>query len=264
MSVPEEYPSPNYDYLVARTKAWPSGQQLLDFGCSSGTLVRRARSAGVEAVGADAYEQHSPGLDNTGDAAPYLHRIENDRLPFPDQSFDVVTSNMVFEHVQPDRLPTVLSQIRRVLRPGGVLFAAFPVRETWFEGHLHLYFPHTLDRWPRLQRAYLHSARAIGLGRDATVANRTEWVDRCLEDLDSVIFLHRRDTVRALLQRHGFSVECAATDYMRYRLGPRRAALVAKIPGADRLLRFVCAKRAGEVLVCRAVNGGGEPASGSP
>jgi SAM-dependent methyltransferase len=105
MSVPLEHPSPNYDYLVARTKAWPSGQRLLDFGCSSGTLVRRARSAGIEAFGADAYEQHSPGCDNTGDAAPYLHRIENDQLPFPDQSFDVVTSNMVFEHVQPDRLP---------------------------------------------------------------------------------------------------------------------------------------------------------------
>ena len=74
MSAPEEYPSPNYDYLVARTKAWPSGQRLLDFGCSSGTLVRRARSAGLDAVGADAYEQHSPGLDNTGAAAPYLHR----------------------------------------------------------------------------------------------------------------------------------------------------------------------------------------------
>ena len=46
------------------------------------------------------------------------------RLPFTDGSFDLVTSNMVFEHL-PDPGP-VLAEIARVLRPGGVLLAITP------------------------------------------------------------------------------------------------------------------------------------------
>jgi len=43
-------------------------------------------------------------------------------LPFPDNSFDRVIANHMLYHV-PDR-PAALSEIRRVLRPGGRLFAA--------------------------------------------------------------------------------------------------------------------------------------------
>jgi SAM-dependent methyltransferase len=40
-----------------------------------------------------------------------------DALPFADSSFDLITANMVMEHV---REPTrILSEVRRVLRPGG-------------------------------------------------------------------------------------------------------------------------------------------------
>lgn len=254
MTEPVEHPSPNYSYFVARTKNWCADPKLLDFGCSSGTLVRRARAAGIDAWGADAYEQHSPGCDNVGEAAPYLLRIEKDRLPFADATFDVVTSNMVFEHVQPERLPGVLSEIRRVLKGDGVLYAAFPTRETWFEGHLHLYFPHWFGRTPRLQRAYLYAARLFGFGRSATVADTTEWVDRCIKDLDTVIFLHRTRDVVVLLRQNKFNVECGALDYMRYRLARKSAALSAmgSLPGASTLLLFICAKRIGRVLVCRA------------
>jgi SAM-dependent methyltransferase len=45
-------------------------------------------------------------------------------LPFADNSFDVVTSYDVFEHVQD--LGRVLDECRRVLKPGGVLYAVFP------------------------------------------------------------------------------------------------------------------------------------------
>ncbi len=45
-------------------------------------------------------------------------------LPFADESFDLVTCNMVFEHVRQPR--EVLTEIRRVLRPGGRLLALTP------------------------------------------------------------------------------------------------------------------------------------------
>jgi 2-polyprenyl-3-methyl-5-hydroxy-6-metoxy-1,4-benzoquinol methylase len=53
-------------------------------------------------------------------------RVQTDTitLPFAEASFDLVTSNMVFEHVtQPS---AVLAEIRRVLRPGGKFMALTP------------------------------------------------------------------------------------------------------------------------------------------
>lgn len=46
------------------------------------------------------------------------------RLPFADNSFDLVTSNMVFEHVKHPR--AILGEIRRVLRRGGRLIVHTP------------------------------------------------------------------------------------------------------------------------------------------
>ena len=62
------------------------------------------------------------------------------RLPFPDASFDAVTSNMVFEHIADFEKP--VSEIARVLKPGGLFVVLFPSRELWFEQHVGLPFAH--------------------------------------------------------------------------------------------------------------------------
>jgi ubiquinone/menaquinone biosynthesis C-methylase UbiE len=52
-----------------------------------------------------------------------------DVLPFASNTFDVVSANMVMEHVEDPRL--VLDEIRRVLRPGGVFVFHTPNRRHW-------------------------------------------------------------------------------------------------------------------------------------
>lgn len=47
-----------------------------------------------------------------------------DQLPFADDSFDLITANMVVEHLDDPR--TTLMQIARVLKPGGVLLFHTP------------------------------------------------------------------------------------------------------------------------------------------
>jgi ubiquinone/menaquinone biosynthesis C-methylase UbiE len=42
-------------------------------------------------------------------------------LPFPDNTFDLVTSVAAFEHFL--EVPTVVAELERVLRPGGVVYA---------------------------------------------------------------------------------------------------------------------------------------------
>src|SRR6266404_4083022 len=54
-------------------------------------------------------------------ATPYLSRIEAsaDALPFADESFDVVLSLEMLEHVPAEARPVVLRELFRALRPGG-------------------------------------------------------------------------------------------------------------------------------------------------
>jgi len=47
-------------------------------------------------------------------------------LPFQDEYFDVVTMLAVFEHIEPERLPVLLAEIRRVLKPGGMYILTTP------------------------------------------------------------------------------------------------------------------------------------------
>jgi predicted SAM-dependent methyltransferase len=49
-----------------------------------------------------------------------------ERLPFDDASAEVIYAVHLLEHVATDRVPGVLADWRRVLRPGGVLMLAVP------------------------------------------------------------------------------------------------------------------------------------------
>jgi SAM-dependent methyltransferase len=56
------------------------------------------------------------------------HRLVGDvqRLPFADAAFDLISANMVVEHV--DNPPALLAQVSRVLAPGGVFLFHTPNR----------------------------------------------------------------------------------------------------------------------------------------
>lgn len=51
---------------------------------------------------------------------------QNPNLPFPDSHFSAVTMLAVFEHIATDRLPQLLSEVRRVLKLDGVYIATTP------------------------------------------------------------------------------------------------------------------------------------------
>ena len=63
---------------------------------------------------------------------PYLTRIEGsaDALPFDGQSFDVVLSVEMLEHVPAAARATALREMFRVLRPGGRMIVTFPADAT--------------------------------------------------------------------------------------------------------------------------------------
>jgi len=94
------------------------GGKLLDFGAGSGHFGAAMEKNGYEVISIDLgsnkkYETGNPYFSMKGDR-PYLH--------FPDDSFDAVTLWYVIEHMRSPR--KVLEEMRRVLRPGGVLLLA--------------------------------------------------------------------------------------------------------------------------------------------
>ncbi len=86
-----------------------AGKVLLDLGSADGALVTVARRHGLDAAGLDI-------TDNID--------FETDRLPFEDESFDVVTAMSLIEHLRsPDMM---LRETLRILKPGGAMILVTP------------------------------------------------------------------------------------------------------------------------------------------
>ena len=101
---------------------------VLDFGCGGGTVVRMLRALGYEAYGVDI---RWPGADYGDLERSDLGREgilrlydEGSRLPFEDDVFDLVVSDMVFEHVVP--IEASLAELERVLKPDGIELPPLP------------------------------------------------------------------------------------------------------------------------------------------
>lgn len=96
--------------------------RALDFGCGTGTwlkhLERFAPVAGVDGDEAAVAFCHARGRREA------QHLPAGAPLPFDDASFDIVTALDVIEHIEDD--VAALTELRRVLRPGGTLLIAVP------------------------------------------------------------------------------------------------------------------------------------------
>jgi len=176
----ERYLEDNRSYTrwkVERVLRQPlRGQRVLDVGCAAGLLTASAVQAAL-LLGLD----RDPAVLQHARAHGYeVLRVDldtPDRLPLPDAGFDVVLALDVLEHLAaPLRL---LRELRRVLRPGGLLILAVP-------NGLNV-----------LNRAL------VLLGRPEDITDRHHWLGIPFSDhLQRVAFA----PLVALLRREGFAV----------------------------------------------------------
>jgi SAM-dependent methyltransferase len=107
-----------------------AGARVADIGCGAAELARRLVDGGLVA-GVAALEvdraQHARNL-----AAPPLAGLAfvlagADAIPFPDATFDIALMLKSLHHVPIERMDRALSEIARVLVPGGLLYVSEPV-----------------------------------------------------------------------------------------------------------------------------------------
>lgn len=118
---PEEHYEETLNSHITANISW------LDYGCGKKILVpwrpekekelvnRCSRVAGVDPAFEKGFEHRT---------IKELYKVENDILPFPDCSFDLVTANMVMEHLE-DPIKN-LNEIKRVLKTDGIFIFHTP------------------------------------------------------------------------------------------------------------------------------------------
>ena len=111
-------------WAIAAVAAAGKRPRVLDLGCGDGRISALLADAGGEVTGLDPSEV---ALERARRARPDLHFLrpaDDGSLPLPDASFDVVVAVNVLEHVADTQ--RLMSEVRRVLVPGGRLAVAVP------------------------------------------------------------------------------------------------------------------------------------------
>jgi ubiquinone/menaquinone biosynthesis C-methylase UbiE len=125
----EALPAELHPPVVERRRAFllvhvRPGDRVLDLGCGEGDFTAVLANAGAHPVGADVAER---ALERARRRHPEL-RFElvppHGPLPWDDGAFDVVWASEVLEHVADTA--RWLSEVRRVLAPGGRLLVTTP------------------------------------------------------------------------------------------------------------------------------------------
>jgi len=117
---------------------------VLDWGCGKGHVSKLLRDLGPKHVEScdimshkddSAFGQDTPIIKHFSiKVRPLEHEYI---LPYEDESFNVVLSVGVLEHVANDRAS--LAEIKRVLKPGGLFFCFFlPTNLAWTQKAAHL------------------------------------------------------------------------------------------------------------------------------
>lgn len=130
-----------------------SGMRVIDVGCSAGFICDELAEVGANVTGLDI---DVPGLRKA--EASFGERVafvcgDGERLPFSDESFDVIVFNHIYEHVvNPDR---VVGELKRVLKNDGLLYLGLGNKYGIMEPHHRLpflsYLPYGLaDQYVRI------------------------------------------------------------------------------------------------------------------
>jgi SAM-dependent methyltransferase len=204
---------PDHDFYRALADEL-GARSVLDLGCGTGILTVTFAGQSRKVVGVDPshnmleYAKSRPG----GEVVDWVHGDSRD-IPSGQFDYTVMTGN-VAQHISDSDWPRTLADLRRALRPGGVL--AFesrnPARREWVwwasSERSTRVTPHgSLQEWMVVT--------ALGHGRVRLTAHNLfeDSGDHIVEEQELVF--RNRVSIQGQLQSAGFEVETVCGDWVR-------------------------------------------------
>jgi len=191
---------------------------ILDYGCGPGDTVLAIVNGGYD---------HAVGYDIRNYLGKYVDRNRyffdaSGHLPFPDNQFDFVISDQVFEHVLDQDL--AFKEIFRVLKPGGVSLHSIPAKYCLLEPHLRVPVGYLL------QRRWWYTMWALLGFRPPSMPNATwrQTVERNLRYSKVGLKYLTDGEYRRMWKRIGFEFKFVEDVYMRTSRS-RRTLQLAKV-----------------------------------
>ena len=130
----------------------PSSLTILDLGCGPGRDLIAFKELGHNVIGLDGSAQFvEMAAANSGCEVWQQDLMQ---LSLPQAHFDGVFANAALFHVPTRALPQVLGELKRSLKPGGVLFSSNPLgndQAGWNAARYGVY--HSLAGWRRFVTA---------------------------------------------------------------------------------------------------------------
>jgi SAM-dependent methyltransferase len=181
--------------------------RILEVGTGSGGIAHYFGTHSELLCDVDAVDVHDNRLVTAGYR---YHQVKDTQLPFADDSFDVVLTNHVIEHVGDEQAQTAhLAELHRVLRSGGVGYLAVPNRWMLVEPHYNLAFlswlPHAW-RTPYLRilrrgEAYDCEPLQMGQLQDLLSGAGFKYRNLCIDALRVTFEIERPQSVAASVLR---------------------------------------------------------------
>lgn len=131
-----------------------SGKKVLDFGCGMGGMtlwLDKHYDCDVKGIDIDSNHIEISNMLKAKHGKEHVQFILQDIVKQPlNEEFDFIFLNDVAEHIHPDYLVPIFTQLRKQLKPGGIIFVSYPPWEGPYASHLNSVFKIPWAQyWPR-------------------------------------------------------------------------------------------------------------------
>jgi ubiquinone/menaquinone biosynthesis C-methylase UbiE len=145
---------------------------------------------------------------------------EGNNIPFNNDSFDFVINNQVMEHVED--IDAVLAEIKRVLKPGGVVLSLFPDKCALREVHSGIPLLHWFPKYSRIRVYYAVVFRIIGLGSYKKNKGIIYWSQQKCDWLDKWTYYRTQKEIHLIYGKYFVELQHIEDYWLQQRLAARK------------------------------------------